>query len=258
MRWLIVVVLLVSAGTAAAQGTSEEQAQAQFQKGTQHFNLAEWDEAITAYKEAYRLLPEPLFLYNIAQSYRQKGDCKQARTFYKSYLREAPDADNRAKVEQRIAEMEECIRTAGGDADASDPVPVPDPDPVPVPVPDPDPDPVPVPVPDPDPVADAQPLPDVSVQQEPRRRSGKTKRIIGLATAGAGILLTGTAVYFSLEAREATRMIESECAVQCNADDVAGIDADGRAAQRNAGILYGVGGVTIAAGAAVVAWSFRF
>lgn len=252
MKWVIAILLLAGVGIAAAQsGSAEDQAAAHFQKGTQHFNLAEWDEAIAEYKEAYRLLPEPLFLYNIAQSYRQKGDCKQARTFYKSYLREAPDADNRDKVEQRIAEMDECIRKAGGTPDEPEPVVV-----------DAGPTPPPVAVDAGVEVAvvppDFEPLPEAGVKKDVARKSGKTRRIIGLATAGAGVLMTATAVYFSLEARDATRMIEQACQVECDADEVAGIDSDGKAAQRNAGILYGVGGVTIAAGAAVVAWSFRF
>ncbi len=73
-----------------------------------HYNLAEYDDAITAYKDAYRINPKSSYLYNIAQAYRQKGDCAASTTFYKNYLRAEPEASDRAKVEGWIEEMKTC------------------------------------------------------------------------------------------------------------------------------------------------------
>jgi len=48
------------------------------------------DEAIAEYREAYRLRSDPAFLFNIAQSYRRKGDLQPALDLYKNYLIENP------------------------------------------------------------------------------------------------------------------------------------------------------------------------
>jgi tetratricopeptide (TPR) repeat protein len=76
-----------------------------------HYNLREYEAAIADYRRAFEALPDPLFLFNIAQAYRQLHDCDNARVMYRNYLRERPAADNRAKVEQFIAEMDACAST---------------------------------------------------------------------------------------------------------------------------------------------------
>src|SRR5262245_5551211 len=141
-----IVVLLLLAGTAAAQ-SAQEQAQAKYLEGKSHYDLAEWELAIDSFKEAYRLDPDPLFLFNVAQAYRMKHDCDQALTFYKTYLRESPDAYNREKVEKRIEEMQACAKTE------PEPEPVQEPEPKPEVKPEVKPEPErnvePTPVPDP-------------------------------------------------------------------------------------------------------------
>jgi tetratricopeptide (TPR) repeat protein len=82
------------------------------ERGLAHYNVGEYDQAIEAFKQAYLMSNEPGLLFNIAQSYRLKGDCNQALQAYKSYLRADPAA-NRAKIEARIAEMEKCVQEKG-------------------------------------------------------------------------------------------------------------------------------------------------
>src|SRR6478672_353240 len=79
--------------------------------GNKHFELAEYDAAIADFKEAYRLADSPGYLYNIAQAYRLKKDCRNAATFYKNYLRREPNAANAPKIRARITEMDECAKT---------------------------------------------------------------------------------------------------------------------------------------------------
>src|SRR5262245_37179739 len=76
--------------------------------GNKHFELAEYDAAIKDFKEAFRISDSPGYLYNIAQAYRLKGDCREAATFYKNYLRRVPDAPNNSKVRDRVKEMDDC------------------------------------------------------------------------------------------------------------------------------------------------------
>ncbi len=85
-----------------------------YQEGTQHYNLSEFEEAVAAYREAYRLRPDAVFLFNIAQSYRMLKRYGQASQFYKSYLRVRPDASNRGEVERRIEEMDAAAKAENG------------------------------------------------------------------------------------------------------------------------------------------------
>ena len=96
-------VLLFPSTTLAAEDA--EAAKAHYATGLQHFNLAEFEQALAEFKEAYRNKPDPAFLFNIGQCHRKLGHMDEAITFYQSYLREAPDAKNRKEVERRIEEL---------------------------------------------------------------------------------------------------------------------------------------------------------
>src|SRR4029077_17922778 len=74
-----------------------------------HYDLGEFKEAADEYIVVYRLRPIPALLFNIAQAYRQGGMYDKARQFYKSYLRESPNAANKALIEQNIREMDELL-----------------------------------------------------------------------------------------------------------------------------------------------------
>src|SRR5205809_1074561 len=78
-------------------------AKALYDEGLKHYNVAEWPEAIKAWKESYFLSRKPLLLFNIGQAYRLSGDCKQAQTFYDSYQREEPNPKNQSELDEAIA-----------------------------------------------------------------------------------------------------------------------------------------------------------
>src|SRR3954452_20947179 len=80
-----------------------------FQSGTKHFDLNEFDAALSDFKEGYRLMDDPVFLYNIAQCYRLTNHNIDAARFYKSYLRRKPDAANRKEVEIKIRALEDAM-----------------------------------------------------------------------------------------------------------------------------------------------------
>jgi len=73
--------------------------------GQSHYNLNEFSEALQDFKEAYRLHPDAAFLFNIAQCERQLGDFDEAIKFYRSYLRNKPDASNAKEVQKKIDEL---------------------------------------------------------------------------------------------------------------------------------------------------------
>ena len=87
-------------------GSADVEAHHHFDEGTKLFNLGEFVGAIVEYKAAYKARPDPVFLYNIAQAYRQSNDLAQAVFFYCSYLRTAPRAENRQEVEERVRKLD--------------------------------------------------------------------------------------------------------------------------------------------------------
>jgi tetratricopeptide (TPR) repeat protein len=108
--WVVLVASLL-AGQSAAHAEDAEKARQLFSQGSKFYDVGQFDKAIEAWQQGYDQKPDPSFLFNIAQAYRQKDDPKQAIFFYKSYLRNSPKAANRADVEQRIAALQKQIDT---------------------------------------------------------------------------------------------------------------------------------------------------
>lgn len=120
------------ARAAEAREHSASQAKKHYEEGTKAFNLGEFPRAIAEFKAAYNAKPDPLLLYNIAQSFRLAGDPAQALFFYRSFLRNMPDAPNRKEVEGRIRTLERQVERQESerkrDANAVVPPPVTAPD----------------------------------------------------------------------------------------------------------------------------------
>ena len=95
-----------------------------YKEGTKRYNLGEFEEAIKAYKSGYDAKADPVFLFNIAQAYRLWNKPDKAAFFYKSFLRNLPEAPNRSEVERRIAEMQTAI--VGQKTSAAQPPPLSD------------------------------------------------------------------------------------------------------------------------------------
>jgi tetratricopeptide (TPR) repeat protein len=101
------VILLVALAAGSAPGPRTAETKHQFDRGSSAYDLGDFQEAIEHFKAAYKQTPEPVFLFNIAQCYRQLKDVEHAQYFYRSYLRKAPpDAPNRADAERWIKELD--------------------------------------------------------------------------------------------------------------------------------------------------------
>jgi tetratricopeptide (TPR) repeat protein len=81
-------------------------AKAHYNRGTSFYNLGRFQDALAEYEAAYLVVQDPPFLFNLAQCHRKLGNNKDALGFYRSYLRVAPNASNRAEVQKRIAELD--------------------------------------------------------------------------------------------------------------------------------------------------------
>jgi tetratricopeptide (TPR) repeat protein len=96
----------VSAAQAAPTAAEAADAKRHYGQGSRYYDLAEYEDALREFKEAYRVVDDPAFLFNIAQCHRKLGHAQDAITFYKNYLRRAPRAANRSEVERLVAELE--------------------------------------------------------------------------------------------------------------------------------------------------------
>jgi tetratricopeptide (TPR) repeat protein len=101
------VICGVSLGAPAnAPDPDSVEARKHYQRGMAHFRLREYPQAIEEFQDAYRIHPDPVILFDLGQTHRLAGAPSQALHFYRAYLSAAPEAENRAEVEARIAELE--------------------------------------------------------------------------------------------------------------------------------------------------------
>lgn len=110
----VVLSIVCSAGVALAD---EATARKNFDEGERAYNLGKFPEAVELFKQAYDQWPEPAFLFNVAQTYRQMGDCKNALFFYKRFLalkerdtKKPLRPELKSEVEKRIVELDECVK----------------------------------------------------------------------------------------------------------------------------------------------------
>jgi tetratricopeptide (TPR) repeat protein len=125
---MVLLLVLGGASTSRAAEPSKDpkqEAKARFIAGQSHYNLNELSEALREFKEAYRLYPDPVFLYNLGQCERQLNHPEEAIRFYRSFLREQPSAPNRQEVLTKIAELEVALKSKPAEPDKMAPPPVP-------------------------------------------------------------------------------------------------------------------------------------
>jgi tetratricopeptide (TPR) repeat protein len=164
IRAAAIVALLSATATVRADVTKAKQL---YSEGRTQYNLADYAKALDLFKRAYQEQPDPAFLFNIAQCERSLGRYDDAEKSYRAYLRESPDLP-----QQRVAEIKVLIgamQAAAQQQRANLPPPGTEP---PRTV-----------SPPPQPTTAPQPPPITYVD------TGKTLRIAGAATVGAGVVL---------------------------------------------------------------------
>lgn len=107
------VVLVLGAllpGAAQAQGEGQKKlAKEHYEKATRLYDVGKYGEAIAEYEQSYLLIGDAALLFNIGQAYRLWDRPEEAIRAYKNYLRQRPDASNRADVERKIADLERTV-----------------------------------------------------------------------------------------------------------------------------------------------------
>lgn len=101
--------LLLAGGSALAGNADDEQERRireQLATAQAAYDLGQFEEALGAYSEAYRLSPLPGILFNIGQCHRKLGHEEQALFILNRYLDLAPAAKNAALARQLVRELE--------------------------------------------------------------------------------------------------------------------------------------------------------
>ncbi len=254
MRASTLGLTILIAASAPALADDKAKAKKLYDDGLKSYNIAEYADAIKAWKEAYSLSKKPILLFNIGQAYRLDGDCKMAMRFYDSYQREEPNPKNQDEVDSAVALCQKTGDKPGGDrpvdktgdktAGKTEPRPI-----------------------EKAPVADkpaegshevAQPSEgegDVDQgdgeQVDAPASSGGGLRKIGIGVGALGVVLGGVGIYFALDSKSAA----DENAAWTGEWDQKHMDieARGESSAQRAWIFGGVGVAAIAAGAVMFA-----
>lgn len=118
MKRSVLVSMLLAPALAFAQPKTPDEF---FTEGSNQYRLGNFDKAIEAFTKGFELEPDEVkksaYILNIAQSYRQLNDCKKSQFAYKQYLSirdnnpsKPLDPARRKEVEDRIKDLDECIK----------------------------------------------------------------------------------------------------------------------------------------------------
>lgn len=236
---LVLVCAFATAAVAAPKVDPQRQAQAVklFEQGQANYQQGKYLAAIDLFRDAYELVSDPVYLFNIAQSYRKIADCVQSHDYYVKYLEADPKAPNKDKVQQWIFELRPCVDKAREreaeaqrnaqeaerqrrEAEAAKRNIGPRPDPVPTEV-----------------------------------DRGGPFRISGLALAGVGMLGVVVGVVYGVKGSGIQSDIDDRCSppntCQWDSTEIQSLHDDGESANTRAKIGYIGGGVALVAGVAL-------
>jgi hypothetical protein len=248
-RSAIVLLVLGLAGSASAWAqpapatTHEAEARAHFERGTAHYKDGRYLEARAEFAAGYELSHRPMFLFNMAECSRLRGDLDIARDTYERYLRADPNGSNAELARQRLtalgAKVNEPVK--------EDPPAVAKPDKPERPV-------VIKPVvaePTPSPVTRPAPTPTPECAEGSScwaSSRGRTKRLVGLGVGGAGIALAATGIYFWRRSVSLGSDVTEACEIGCDWEGVKDTYAASQSAATKQWVFLGLGSAAIVTG----------
>jgi len=238
IRIALAVLLVAGVASAAPKASSpaQKQADALFEKGQASYQGGKYQDAIAQFKQAYDLVHDPVYLFNIAQSYRKVADCTSADEFYRRYLEAAPKAENKDKVTQWLEELRPCVEQRQQDQDAARKS-----------------------------QEEAERLRNERELAERQRVAatptettvdhGGPLRIGGIVLASVGVVGLGAGVAYGIKGNRIQADIDKRCSApnscQWDSPPILALHEDGKSANLRAAIGYIGGGVAVLAGAAL-------
>jgi tetratricopeptide (TPR) repeat protein len=105
--------LLALFASPPARADDVTEARARFRKGAELYRAGKWRGAIAEFEAAYQLKPAGAIHYNIAQCREKLQEWPGALRSYHDYLRELPEAKDRAMVRASIVRIEGRLAAAG-------------------------------------------------------------------------------------------------------------------------------------------------
>jgi tetratricopeptide (TPR) repeat protein len=76
-----------------------------YARGQSAFNDGRYEEARTAFQEAYAAVPNPIVLVTLAECDLRLGHFDEALSGFERYLKDKPDAADRAQIEQKVKDL---------------------------------------------------------------------------------------------------------------------------------------------------------
>jgi len=121
------LVLSVSIGAQAATPDALKKARTYFNVGARAYAAGQFNDAVKAFEQAYKLTPRSGLLFSIAQAHRKQyyldkkpGDLRVAIKYYHQYLDRVPRGGRRADVADALAELEPLASRLQGETSPSE------------------------------------------------------------------------------------------------------------------------------------------
>jgi tetratricopeptide (TPR) repeat protein len=89
-----------------ARAADPAEAREHFERGKTLYDLGRFADAAREFESAYEAKNDPAILFNVAQAYRFAGNYAKALLTYRAFLRNVPEAPNRAQVEKNIEDLQ--------------------------------------------------------------------------------------------------------------------------------------------------------
>jgi tetratricopeptide (TPR) repeat protein len=227
VRFGALLLVAALAHAAHADGDADAQAKADvfFQKGQQDYEHNKFQAAIELFKDAYELVHDPVYLFNIAQSYRKAADCQNASDYYSQYLAASPSAPNATIVQTWLRELAPCVeQQKKRELEAAKRA---------------------------EELARAErekraapPPPPQVVEHD----SGAGLRTAGLLAGGVGVAGLAFGIAESVRGRSLDAGIQAACKTSCTYDQIKSLDDQGHRSNTFATVGYIGGGAVLAAG----------
>ena len=107
----VLIAMVICASVAAAQPVDpavKARSDAAFAEGSTAYQAGDFKRAALEFEEAYSLVADPVFLFNIGQAYRQGNECVKSAAAFAKFIELAPSAPNIATAKQLHKEVSSC------------------------------------------------------------------------------------------------------------------------------------------------------